>query len=390
MKKILKFIIAGIVVIAAAGIAFALYDNKPRTKKKKEQQRRVPVVQVLPLAPTEEKVMIEAYGTVVPARQLTVKPEVGGKIIAMNPDLAPGGIIAAGGLLFQIDPSDYRFVLNERRADVAEARYKLELEQGQQIIAAKEWQLLEKEGAAPKGASRALAMREPHLKFARAQLEAAESRLAAAELNLARTTVTAPFNALVLDEAVEQGQVVSSQAIAATLVDVDRFWVQASVPADRLERIRFSGKDGSAGSKAVISLHSGTEKTVSRTGRVLRLLGDLDPKGRMARVLVAVDDPLGRTARTGKVLLGSYVKVAIEAGIVPNVYVIPRMALRENDTLWLAGADGSLVMRPASVRWRRQDDVLVAMPATPGEMLITSRLQSPLPGMALKIAGKEE
>ena len=352
MKKILKFFIAAIVVIAAAGIAFALYDNKPQTKKKKQQQRHVPVVQVLPLTPAVEKVMIDAYGTVVPARQLTVKPEVGGKIIAMNPDLAPGGIIAAGGLLFQIDPSDYRFVLNERQADVAEARYKLELEQGQQVIAGKEWQLLEKEGATPKGASRTLAMREPHLKFARAQLEATESRLAAAELNLARTTVTAPFNSLVLDEAVEQGQLVSSQAIAATLVDVDRFWVQVSVPADRLERIRFAGKDGSAGSKAVITLHTGAEKNVTRTGHVLRLLGDLDPKGRMARILVVVDDPLGRTGKTGKVLLGSYVKVAIEAGIMRDVYVIPRMALRENDTLWLVGTDGRLVMRPATIRWR--------------------------------------
>ena len=56
---------------------------------------------------------------------------------------------------------------------------------------------------------RELALRIPHRQKMEAALEAARSRLKEAELSLERTTIRAPFNALVQNESVDLGQLVS-------------------------------------------------------------------------------------------------------------------------------------------------------------------------------------
>ena len=384
MKKIFSSLIIVVVLFFAAGTVAVLYENKPQSKKKEVADKPVPIVETLPLKPEEVGVEVAAFGTVIPARRLELKPEVEGKIVSIHPDFTPGGVVAAGSTLFEIDPSDYRFQLEQRRADLAQARYQLELELGQQVIAKNEWRILEEEGAAPEGASRSLALRQPHLRYARARLRAAESALAAAELDLARTRVTAPFEALVLDKGVEEGQLVARAASAATLVATDRFWVQVAVGLENVGRIEVPATVSAQGSAATITLANGSGAVISRKGRVLRLLGDLDQKGRMARYLVAIDDPLGRLSGRGKILLESHVRVKIEAGSLTGVYRVPREALRENDTLWLMREDNTLAVQPVTVEWRREEEVLVSIKPPPPGRLITSRLQVPLPGMTVK------
>ncbi|MBU0943503.1 MAG: hypothetical protein KKE53_03535, partial [Proteobacteria bacterium] len=131
-----------------------------------------------------------------------------------------------------------------------------------------------------------------------------------------------------------------------------------------------------------------------REGRVFKLLADLDPKGRMARLLVRVQDPFvlkGQDAVAGeegrkkeKILLDSYVKVEIDAGVLDGVYVIPREALREGDRLWLVNDEGLLDIREVKVLWRRVNEVLVDMQLAADERIVVSRLQSAIPGMVLR------
>jgi len=115
-------------------------------------------------------------------------------------------------------------------------------------------------------------------------------------------------------------------------------------------------------------------------------MGDLDPEGVMARVLVVIDDPLdlGSGVRNGKVLLGSYVKVRIHGGTFDNVYAIPRQALREGEVIWVNDRDDKLQIRNINIVWRRKDDVLAKVDIKEGEKLILSRVRSPLPGITVR------
>lgn len=388
--KYRPLIIAALILALAAGAVAALYFFRPTTTKIKPQPP-IPLVSARAMEPSSEKIFIETFGTVIPARQIELFAEVEGRILAQSPELVPGGLLRADSFVVRIDPRDYQLLVRERQADLVAAESNLALEKGQQAIASREWQLFTEDREGDEVNER-LALREPHLNSALAQLEAARSRLDAAELDEQRTTITAPFNALVLERFVEKGQLVGRQSPIAKLVDTDCFWVQVSVvPAD-LARLTFAAGDNSGGSAAQVVLPAGDGGELVRPAAVFKLLGDLDPKGRMARILVVVRDPLNlrRPGAPGTILLGSYVKVRIEAGSLDDVYVIPRQAIRDNDRLWVLTVDNTLAIRPAIIKWRRQDELLVYADLAPGERVITSRLQSALPGMALRTENNHE
>lgn len=384
-----KFFISILALALAAVISISLYTYKPRTEKK-PPTRAIPIVKTLQIHSGSEQVYIEGYGTVIPARQIKLYAEVDGRVIRQNPEMVPGGVINKDDFILQIDPADYTLQVKERLAEVATAQYEQELEEGRQTIARQEWLLMEKDVGSSL-TSKSLALREPHLKHAKAKLDAAKSRLDGADLDLNKTTIRAPFKALVLEEFVEHGQLLGPQTAIATLAGADQFWIQVSIPVSLLPRITFpegQKKQGSA-VEVILEENNGGTKIV-RQGTLFKLLGDLDPKGRMARILVSIEDPLNLVRKTetdapGKILLGSYVKVRIDAGTIDNVYTVPRQALREGDRLWVVSEKGILHMRPAQILWRRIDEMLVSAEINPGEELIISRLQSPLPGITVRV-----
>jgi RND family efflux transporter MFP subunit len=385
----MKYFVSFLILLLALVAAFALYKTSPKTGKT-VSKRPVPFVRTVPLEPARKEVFVEAFGTVVPAQRITLQSEVAGRIIDQNPELTPGGLIRQGDMVVQIDPADYELLVREYRAEMEEALFELELEQGKQVIAKREWELLEKEIEISSGKS--LALREPHLRLVEAKLEKAKSRLAVAELALERTSIAAPFNVLVLEEFVDTGQLVGTQTTLATLVGTDRFWVQVSVPVASLGRISFPGGAERHGSEVQVIFEPVSGPPVVRRGHVVRIMGDLDPEGRMARILVAIDDPLNLEAGSmgaERILLGSYVKVRIAAGRFDTVYSVPREALREGDVVWVKDSGGTLRIRPVRVVWRLKDDVLVDADLEPGDELIMSRLHAPLPGMAVQGLGDE-
>lgn len=233
----MKYVISFLILLLAVGVAIALYQTSPKTKKA-IPKRPVPLVQTAAVHPGREKVSVEAFGTVIPARRITLQSKVEGRIVDQNPELVPGGLINQDDTVIQVDPADYELLVSEYRAEMEEAMFELDLEQGKQVIAKREWKLLEKE-IETSAVGKSLALREPHLRLVKAKVDKAKSRLAAAELALERTTIRAPFNALVLEEFIDKGQLVSKQTPLATLVGTDQFWVQVSIPVSVLQRISF-------------------------------------------------------------------------------------------------------------------------------------------------------
>ena len=65
--------------------------------------------------------------------------------------------------------------------------------------------------------------------------------MAQAQLDLERTEIKAPFDALVLSESVEVGGQAVVGAELARMVDRSRFSVEVSVPAERLDLLQPAG-----------------------------------------------------------------------------------------------------------------------------------------------------
>ncbi|MCW5213236.1 efflux RND transporter periplasmic adaptor subunit [Desulfobulbus sp. TB] len=388
MKVPLKTLLFLIILSLTAGLSWHFYGNKPKARKARPQ-RPVPLVKTISVQPSNEPVFFEAAGTVIPARTVELRTEVEGRIIEQNPELVLGGIISKEELLIRIDPRDYQFQVQERQAELVTAQYELEMEQGKQTIAQQEWRILKREVNRGK-ANQDLILRKPHLRHAKAKVTAAESRLAAAKLAEQRTMIRAPFTGIVLTEDVEQGQFIGRQSTLATLVALDTFQVQVAVPISLLDRMQFPNASGKKGSRVEVILDkSNSDTSLIREGWVCKLLADLDSKSRMVRILITVEDPLNlavgnNSGSLGRLLLGSFVKVRINAGTLDNVCVIPDRALREGGRIWLVDQEGLFHIREVQVRWRRVDEVLVDADIAPNERVIVSRLQTPLPGMRVR------
>jgi hypothetical protein len=171
----------------------------------------------------------------------------------------------------------------------------------------------------------------------------------------------------------------------ATLVGTDTIWINTSVPIDRL------GAIDAPGARAIVRQDVGTG-FVERQGRVVRLLGDLDPVARMARVLVEVEDPFDRNkedAPPGRppLLVGAYVEVIIEGNGNRELIAVPRRAVHDGSKVYVVSNDGTLDIRPVDIAWRTLETVLVEGGLDAGDKIITSAIAAPIEGMKLRVAG---
>jgi hypothetical protein len=163
--------------------------------------------------------------------------------------------------------------------------------------------------------------------------------------------------------------------------------VHASVPVSELGALRIPGvnADTQSASTATVELNAG-DRTITKQGRVARLLGDLDPAGQVARVVIAVDDPLDlRRAATERepLLLGAHVEVGISAGRADNVFELPSVAVRGDRHVWVL-EDGALAIRPVYIAWRTPHSVFVDSGLREGEKVVLSNIAAPVPGMKLR------
>jgi multidrug efflux pump subunit AcrA (membrane-fusion protein) len=409
-------------VILGGGIGAAVLMVKTKAKPTKSDETVVaPLVEVISASVGNTPVSVELNGEVMPARRVVVMPEVGGRVMWQSPELVPGGILKKGTPLVRLDGRDYALAVKQQQAQLASQKLNLRVEKGRKTVAQREWELFNqerreaglpaledenpekagtdaKDGDDAKDDAGRLALRDPQVQSAKVAVKSAESSLARSRLALGKTTLSAPFNAFVQAENVDEGQLVSPGYQLATLVGTDAFWVQVSVPVDKLSFIQLPrGKE--PGSKATIFMDTGSG-AVSREGRVIRLLGDLDPIGRLARVLIEVTDPfmlgdapIATGAKEGDepqaripLLLGSYVRVRLEGVELQGVAEIPRLALQDGERLYILKPDNRLEIRKVTVVWSDRDRVVINGNMKNGERLIVTNLSVPVEGMTLRVA----
>lgn len=376
LKTKLLVLVLTLVVLGAGIFAAARFIATRPTPPQRPPAVIAPLVETTAVAAGDETVVIRALGTVVPARQTQIRAEVAGVVREIAPGFQPGATVTGTVPLLRLADDDFRLSVTSREADLENAKAALALELGYQEVAKHEWDLLTLTGKA--GENPDLALRKPQLAQARAKVRQAEAALEQARLDLKRTSIRAPFAALVLDKHVEIGSRVSITDTLATLVDTREYWVEATVAVDRLPWITLPSKEGGGSTVRIRSQASGAE----REGRILRLRGDLEEQGRMARMQISLPGPL--EASPAPILLGEYVRLDIEGRRLENVIRLPRAALRDNDTVWTVH-NATLAIRPVKVAWRDTDWVLISGGLDSGETVVTSDLGTPIDGMPVTL-----
>lgn len=387
-KKNVPLRVLIIVIILAVGVGVAVFLKKTAPHAKKVAPvKQAQLVNVQQVVREDARAQVYSYGTVIASRTVVLKSQISGQVVDLNPKFDVGACLPMATPVLHIDPRDYQLEINRQQAALKKAQATLALEQGQQGVARHEWQMYQQDNATS-FESAALALREPYLRQAEAEVAAAQAVLAQAQLALERTAITLPFDALVLSKEVEVGAQLVAQGAVATLVATDTFWLEVSVPVAQLSWLELPGVNSSVGASAQVTTPSLSHP---RSGRVVRLLGNLEEGGRMARLLIAIIDPLDKNKPLGQrqpLLLGDYVDVVLDGRDLNDVIVLSRNTLHDGNQVWVAQADNTLTIRTIEILWKDRTQIYIGHGADglqAGDRVIVSDLSAAVEGMAIRV-----
>lgn len=384
---ILHFLLPAVIIACGVAITVYLMRTSPVALPAKRPANAT-LVEVRAIQSGVQQTRIEAMGEIVAAREIELKPRVGGEVVEISSEFVPGGYFETGATMLKIDQDDYRLVLQRLESEVKKAESDLAIEMGNQSIAAKEFALVN-EKVRPE--ERALILREPQLAKLQASLNVALAQLEQARLDLARTEVKAPFNGVIENRSADLGARVNESSVLARLVGSDEFWLRLTLPVEQLQWLEFPTAATPTGSQVHIYPQGGSDRF--RTGELIRLEAALETQGRMAQLLVKIDDPLclkPENSTKPKLLLSSFVSATLIGTPIDSAFTLNRAHIHDGNRVYLMDDEGQLQIREVKILFRNRDQVIIAEGLANGERLVVSQLSSPIAGIPLKVAGDKK
>lgn len=378
-------LIVAVTLVSALAVS-QIFSSEPSAQKSGAFKRSAMLVELRAVERGTHRPVVSAQGSVQPARDVLLRPEVAGRVVVRDADFEPGGFVKKGSRLLRIDPADYRHDLAQTQSELRKAQSELTLEKGRRQTARSEYERLM--GGNLPAESEALVLRTPQFESATAGLQSAKSRVDRAQLDLQRTQIVAPFDAHVLSRDVDIGSRVAPGDTLGRLVGVEKYWVAIDLPLQKLSWVDVESRGG-AGSKVALSNRNAWPVSASRSGHLSRVIGALDPTTRMARVIAVVPDPLAQGEHKGSqpLTIGEYVEVEIEGRALTEVVRLEREFLRQGDTVWLEEA-GKLRIVEVEVAARDAEHVYVSKGLEDGDRVVMTNLSTVVDGAQLRVQSK--
>ncbi|TWU43033.1 Multidrug resistance protein MdtA precursor [Novipirellula aureliae] len=367
------------ILAGAAGAIVVINHTEPTAKQVNATRKSAALVETLVVERGTYRPKIVVLGTVEPAREIVLGSRVGGQVIEMSPNFVPGGMVEKGELLLRIDPADFENELSIRKSELEQKEASLKIEEGRQSLAKKELELLE---ATIDDTNRALVLRAPQIASILAEVNAAEAAVERAKLTLDRSNIVAPFDALIMSRSVNVGSQVSPGDDLAQLVGDREYWIMAAVPVRSLRWVQFPDSD-TEGSNVILRNPDAWPPGAERHAVVSRMIGMVDERTRLARVLITVADPLGKTTHSPPLILGSLIEAEMEGRAIEDVVRLNRDYVRNQDTVWVM-QDGKLQIREVTVDFRDADHAYISKGLASGEEVVITTLATVADGVGLR------
>jgi multidrug efflux system membrane fusion protein len=313
---------------------------------------------------------LDANGTVEPIRSVDVLPQVGGTILHVN--FAEGDEVAAGQILFELDPRAYRAALQQ-----AEGALLRDLTQAQS--AAREAARYKTLAATNTVTQEDYATKQSTADAAYAAVRSDSAAAAIARLNLEYATVRAPIGGRTGRLLLHEGNLVRAGSDAlVSIVQMRPILVRFSVPAINLPALR-----ARAGEQM---------KTIAMPAR--------DSALAVQGMLSFVDNQVDST--TGNVLLkarfanhdgalwpGEFVGITLVLGVQNDAVVVPSQAVMQGQQgtyVFVVNNDGTATTQPITVE-RTLDSLSVIAGVPAGALVVTDGQLKLTPNAKVDIRG---
>jgi RND family efflux transporter MFP subunit len=379
VRNIFKFAAPIVVVAASVGTVFVLAQAKESPEQTVEEPRPVSLY-VDEVRSEQVKISVTTQGEVRAKTDVSLVPQVSGRIVDVSASFAEGGRFKANETLIKIEDSDYRLAVTSAEARLAEAAVRLEQELADARIKSKQW-----EEWVHDGEPTPLALNKPQVAEAQAKLRAAEADLDNARLNLGRTNITVPFDGRVLERNIGVGQFVSGATTLGRVFATNTVEIRLPLTDSQLGElalpIGFVAQEGKAPHVNLKANIGGTDRIWK--GRIARVNASVDSQSRLVYAIAEVEDPYGEAADRGMPLaVGLFVSADIE-GVVPHdALVMPRNALRGEDKVYVINDANKLEIRTVDLLSTSVDRIVVMSGVSAGEKVVTSPVRSAYSGMA--------
>ncbi|MEM9588173.1 MAG: HlyD family efflux transporter periplasmic adaptor subunit, partial [Planctomycetota bacterium] len=379
------------------------------------------MLNVLRVAQTPTYPEVVGFGTVKALRQWSATAEVRGRVVVIHPNLRSGNVVEAGEVLVKIDPADYELRVNQRAAELAQAKAQRgqlqldvtsdekSLEIQTQLLDVRERDVerlreLRTRSAASQSEfdqaiatyyqqsqtvqnlRNALATYPTQIASAEAVVAVAESKLREAERELDRTTIVAPFRGVLSEVSLEPRQYVATSEVLFQVLDIGAVEIEAQFSIAQLGRVasgseasRTSGlgeiQDGGSMADQYPDLSKENESLLERlqaeiavrSGDVvmryaaepIRISESLNEETRTLGIVVRVSNrSVGFRDRPFALRPGTYCEVILSSSVPTNAVLIPRSSV-DADSVLVVDQTSLLSRREIKVGFTNREQVAV-------------------------------
>jgi len=384
--------------ILAACVLFAVWLVRNPSQLDEASPEIIPVaVRVIEVASEPVRLFVESQGKVQAARTVNLSTPVAGTVDWISPKLEAGGYAAEGDPLLRLESRDY---------EIALARSEAALQQviAEEAHARSEFERLRELGERRLASESQIQNAQRLANVTAARISEIETQLRQARLDLERTELSAPFDAVVQSRQVELGQYANRAENVAVLYGANEVEVRLplairqlgylDVPLDfrgELDRevapvVRLEGMYGG--------------KRHSWSGRLVRTEAAIDPDSNSVQAIVRVTQPgaeategverssKGSSKESAKgaipLPIGLFVEAAISGREIDDIIALPRAVIRNNNQVLVVDAENKMRYRDVEIFRFEEERVLISGGLRPGETVCISPIQAVVDGMSVQ------
>jgi membrane fusion protein (multidrug efflux system) len=307
-----------------------------------------------------------------------VRPQVNGLILARL--FQEGDYVRQGQPLYRIDPSPYQATVASARAALARAQASITSTRN---LARRYGELVKINAISRQEYENAVTTAQQ----AEADIAAQRAALRQAQIDLSRTTITAPISGRIGRSVFTTGALVSAAQTNAlvTIQRLDPIYVDIQQSSADLLKLRQQITDGDlsrGGNAARVRLKLEDGSTYPMEGTLKFTDVTVDPATGTQVIRAVFSNP------RGLLLPGMYVRAELVEGTKSNGILVPQRAVTRDPkgaaTVLVIGADGKLAPRPLQTQRTVGDAWLVTGGLNPGDKIVVEGAQMLQPGTPVK------
>lgn len=383
-KRWIKIALPVLMLAGAIALFILLASGRPSPDRREPPQAAM-LVDTLAAEPTDEHFTVMSQGTVRAKTRASMVAEVSGRIVEVSDKFVAGGFFKAEEVLARIDPSDYESELLRAQADLASAEARLSDERARSAQARRDWENLRDQGGREPSP---LVLRIPQVQEAEASVQAAEAAVQRAERNLERTRIRLPYDGLIVRRETDLGQYVNTGTTLGEAFAVDVAEVRLPIPDRDLAYLDLP-RPGFDPDKPVAVTLTGNVSGGFGTWEawIVRTEAVVDESTRLTHAVARIEDPYALNGDNNETPLpmGTFVNARIRGRSAAGLIPLPRVALRDNGRIFIADENDKLAIREVDVVRSTPETVYVSNSLKPGDRVITTALQTPIPGLDLRV-----